>query len=154
MNNVKPGWRSCGEKAAETELIWGLSGENCRNLSQLSDPNPSCSKNCNDECDSFLVSFTYSPTHVPMEFFNTTVTEVLVKNFCYPYTEEHEIISWSTFLTQLGGSLSCYLGINFLALVHMLNFFIRLFLPTTIFSSAHSSLSLSVSFQALTQWCK
>lgn len=129
MSSLPQNDTGCGEKLSssnETTGIWGLSAQKCANLSRNLHPNPSCSQECYEECETLIMSQTVGETKIEDFLKNFTVLQIAVAKYVYPYMEEFVSVTLRELVVGLGGNLSLYLGASFIALVHILVFFSKI----------------------------
>jgi hypothetical protein len=123
------GEKNCAENAEAFDQIIYLTNEKCRIglTASMAAINETCSYRCYDNCrvDLFSTAVTTNES-IRFALNVSTVVQLSSLKFIFLNVVEYKTMDERQLITSLGGNLSLYLGASFLALIHILVFFVKL----------------------------
>lgn len=146
----------CGEattsKSRYTSRGWPpeiphLSDKRCDPIFVSFNPDQDCDGRCQVKCEYRILGYDRLESLINAD--NSTYVQLQVNRFVYPYFEEFLIMNQMTFLSNLGGNFSLWLGASFVAVLHVIVFLIRMVVELSFKSDrVTESYQLSQKYQA------
>lgn len=114
----------CGHhvEILQNQSLLGINPE-CLIVHRDTRPDKNCSLKCKKPCNyQVLLYLTYNDKSTKKKYKivnSTTVISLSVDPFTFPLFEEFPLMTYKQFIAAIGGNLSFYLGISFIALIHI-----------------------------------